>query len=214
MNITSFQGRWAFICGAAVGVLIAFPLAAPLFGGKILEPVATLWGNALGAIGAVAAAIWASDRASNLQRRQGASLILTFVLPIEQSLAELTYVYGRSAPVNDDTSQEPHLLDRTTADQVQKLCFATRTAYCKFKQAASRVEAVLTFLGPHEMQNFFALEVELENMEQVVGNLVHHAATSVNQTHGHTPSTGLRTRLLQTDGKIKRYMRLLEGAAR
>ena len=117
MSIYSlFRGRWAFVCGAAVGVLLAFPLAAPVFDGKILEPVATLWGNALGAVGAVAAAIWASDRASGLQRRQGASLILTFVVPIEQSLGKLTDFYSHIAPFDDGALQPAHLLDDASAE--------------------------------------------------------------------------------------------------
>lgn len=214
MRTISFQGRWAFIAGAAVGILVAFPLAAPLFSGKILEPVATLWGNALGAIGAIAAAIWASDRASSLQRRQGASLILAFIAPIGHALTQLTHAYSILAPVDDGSSRAPTILDEAGTKEVGALCFLTNGAYYKFKEAGSRIENVITLLGPEEMTVFFALEAELETMSGVVGQLMHHVGTSAEQIYGHTPSTGLRTRLLKTHDHVKRYLTLIERAAR
>jgi hypothetical protein len=205
---------WPLVSGICIGILLAFPLAAPLMGGKILEPVATLWGNALGAVGAIAAAIWAADRASNLQRRQGASLILMFVGPVARELEKLTAFYKNVAPIQDDELQPHNVLDHATAKILLELCHPVSDAYRKFGKSGARIEGVLNFLGPHEMDIFFGLEAELETMSYVVGGLTHHAATSENQSLGHTPSTGLRTRLIKTTSQIRQYVSALEKAAR
>ena len=205
---------WSLICGICIGILFAFPLAAPLMGGEILEPVATLWGNALGAIGAIAAAIWAADRGTNLQRRQGASLILTFVAPLAMHLEKLAVTYKAAAPALDDESQPQHFLNSVSAEEVGNLCQAVSSDYRKFNAAIHRVEAVLSFLGPSEMQVFFALEAELETAKGVVGQLTYHAATSQDQSMGHIPSTGLRTRLVNTNSQIQQLVSSIEKAAR
>lgn len=210
----SSGSRWAFICGVAIGTLIALPLAASYFDGKILEPVATLWGNALGAIGAVAAAIWAADRASNLQRRQGASLILTFVSPMAKNLTTLTNMYKAVAPVADDELQPSHVPSPDAAEKIGVFCQVVMSNYRTFKDSMHRIEPVLTFLGPAEMQAFFALEAKLEEANSVVGYLTHHAATAHDQSYGHTPSTGIRTNLVQANRSVHSLVSQLEKAAR
>lgn len=208
------SSRWAFICGASVGVLVAFPLAAPLFDGEILEPVATLWGNALGAIGAVAAAIWAGDRAARLQQRQGAGLIVTFVDPVAESLADLTAFYIQSAPEDDSESQPPHLPDPVLAERIVDRCSSVNVKYYAFKKAGTRVEAILNHLGPAEMHVFLELEDELEAMDYAVNSLIHHASTANNDDYGHTPSTGLRTRLIAANSKVQHLVSRLRKIAR
>ena len=206
--------RWAFICGVSVGVLVAFPLAAPLFGGKILEGVATLWGNALGAIGAVAAAIWAGDRSANLQQRQGAGLIFAFVDPVAQDLAKLTALYIQIAPADDSEAQPSHLPDLPTTHEIAHLGHAVNGTYRSFQKATHRVENAFGHLGPVEMHVFLDLESELERMQSVVGSLLHHVTSAHNQALGHTPSTGLRTRLLKTNKNVQELVSRLQEAAR
>lgn len=212
-NFTA-SSHWAFICGTSVGVLIAFPLAAPLFDGKILEPVATLWGNALGAVGAVAAAVWAGDRAAHQQQRQGAALIVTFVAPLAQQVSEVTAFYSRVSPADDSDAQPSHTPDEATATEICTRGHLVRAEHRRFQQLIHRVEALLNYLGPTEMQVFLELEEELATMDNVIGGLIHHGSTAQHQQLGHTPSTGLRTRLAATNRRIQSHLAYLKNAAR
>lgn len=168
------RGRWAFICGTSVGVLAAFPLAAPLFDGKILEPVATMWGSALGAMAAVAGALWVADRQATQQQRSAAALVRAMLHPVAFSLDELNMVYGPpSRPHRGETNDEPDIL---SGDEWVNVCEHAQFVidhYKDFQSKIHRFETGLNLLSASGLQAALTIESELdEGINRAVGPLV------------------------------------------
>jgi hypothetical protein len=162
---SALHGRWAFICGGAVGVLIAFPLAAPVFDGKILEPVATMWGSALGAIAAVAGAIWIAERQVAQQRRSAAALVREMFHSTTFALDELAFVFGPpSRPHKGDSDDEPDVFNAEKWKEVADHAGLVLDHYKKFNSRIHRYEAGLNLLSANSLSTALALETELEDI--------------------------------------------------
>jgi hypothetical protein len=157
-------GRWPLLCGIAIGVLVAFPLAAPLMGGKILEPVATLWGSALGAIAAVSGALWVAERQASQQRKNATALVRAMLHPVAFHLEELKDRYGpASQPHPPENDEEPYVLAPEDWSKILSLAETVIERHIEFERKIHRVEAALNLLGPTEMEVFFELEAELKS---------------------------------------------------
>lgn len=208
--------RWPLICGVAIGILVAFPLAAPLMGGKILEPVATLWGSALGAIAAVSGALWVAERQVSQQRRNAAALVYSLLHGVSFALQELHEVYGppqRAHP--DPTDEEPDVFTPDDWSAVADHAKAVMDEYDALKRRIHRLEAALNMLGPREMETVFFLESEIENaVRDSVGSLLKRSSeTGLRFYPGH-PSWGARFALMVFNGHVQEYMSQLQKASR
>lgn len=193
--------RWAFICGISVGVLLAFPLAAPLFGGEILEGVATLWGNALGAIGAVAAAIWASDRAATSQQRQAASLITSLISPVADDLQDLTTFYELICAEDNNPDQPAYVPDQEDLNHLLKLVDSVSISHSRFKKNLHRMEVVVNAFDPSEMSMFLDLEDELLKMKNALDQVTHYVTTIRYPEYADGTGTGVKA-LSSTNNSI------------
>lgn len=172
------DAKWLLLACIGVGALIAFPIVAQFFAAKLLEPVASLWGSALGAWAAIAGAFWVADRQASQQRRSAAALVHAMFHPLVFHLDELAFFYGApTSPHPRENDEEPDLLDPEQWASVRLSASLVKAEYEKLKQRMHRVEAVLHLLGPDEMRSVFDLESELaEQIPQVVARL--HARAS------------------------------------
>lgn len=217
---SALQGRWAFVCGGAVGVLIAFPLAAPVFDGKILEPVATMWGSALGAIAAVAGAVWVAERQVAQQRKGAAALVREMFYPTTFALDELAFVYGRpSRPNKGESDDEPDVLSIEKWREVCDHAGFTLDHFKKFNARIHRYEAGLNLLSAEGLQAALALETELEDViENVVTGLRHppmtyEAANGRAEPMAQAPTWSSRFSLMVSNGHVQDYLARLEREA-
>lgn len=170
---------WIFI-GFGTGVLVAFPLAAPILGSVIPEGVATLWGSALGALIAVAGAYLVVSFQIRTQRRVAASLVYGAFSGAVHDLKDLASKLGEpSSEEEPATGEEPTPLSRHSWILIE----ADARAFLKSRQVAigqqRRIDAALNFLGPEELFGLFALESELEKCDKVVTDLLSDAVRAV-----------------------------------
>lgn len=218
MSINSaLRGRWAFICGAAVGVLIAFPLAAPVFDGKILEPVATLWGNALGAMAAVAGAAWVAERQIAQQRKSAAALVQRMFWPTTSALGKLTAAYGPPSQTDSGTDVEPDVFSPEKWQQVAQQAKLVQEEFVKFNNRIQRYEAGLNLLSAHSLSTAMAMEAELEKvMPDTVARLT-YAPTIYESGNvipiSQAPSRTARSALEQSNKPVQISMAKLEHDA-
>lgn len=221
MSIRSaLGGRWAFVCGGAVGVLIAFPLAAPVFDGHILEPVATLWGNALGAAAAVAGAAWVAERQVAQQQRSAAALVRQLFHPTAFALNELAFIYGPpSRPHRGDSDEEPETFDPEKWREVASHAGFVLDHYEKFRNKIHRYEAGLSLLSADSLGTALALETELEDaVRDAVTRLrtppQEYDLVSSSVTYRSEPPTWSRRFALATFNRhVQDYMAKLEREA-
>jgi hypothetical protein len=156
--------RWLVMCCIAIGVLIAFPVVAQLIGGKLLEPVAALWGSALGAWSAVAGAFWVADRQASQQQRRAAALVHAMLQPVTFALFQLTMVYrARSLAHRGGSNEEPDILTPEEWKNVRDQAGVVFSHYENFKNKIHRYEAGLSLLSASSLQTALAVEAELED---------------------------------------------------
>jgi len=210
------HSRWAFISGTCIGLLLAFPLTAPVWDGKILEPVSTLWGNALGAIGAVAAAVWAADRGSSQQERQAAALIYTMFKPIATHCDELNSAYAALAdrdiadPTTDEGAVTPEEWER-----IRSLANSVANDYQTLQDNRQRVDSVFFYLSPNEMQVFLDLEKDVKSVFQKITFDMYRETSNANQKiYGGLPYGSSRAELQKLNSHMQQNVRKFEAVAR
>lgn len=158
------SARWPILSSASLGTLIFFPVVAQLFDKQLYEPVATLWGSALGAMAAVAGAFWVADLQASQQRRDAATLVYAMFYPVTSALEELSTVYGPpSRPHRGDTNDEPDILSGEDWRNIYNHAWVVVETYEKFKSKIHRFDAGLNLLSARSMQVALALEELLED---------------------------------------------------
>jgi hypothetical protein len=156
------------LSSTAVGVLLGFPVISSLMGEKLIqEPVATLWGSALGAIAAVAGAFWVSDRQIAQQRRSATALVSALFFPSVESLRELSTAYGDpSSPLQVTGNREPGELSADEWRIVHDRAAAAIEAHEKFRSRVHRYEGALSVLSATSLHMVLDLETELDEIMQ------------------------------------------------
>lgn len=196
-------------------MLIAFPLAAPVFDGTILEPVATTWGSALGAIAAVAGAYWVAGWQASQQRRTAAALVHTLFYPVTVALNDLSRAYGPpSRAERGESDAEPDVLSAEDWRNINRHAKRVVDLYGIFKSRIHRYEAALNLLSASSLVIALDLETELEEVIQdVVKSLAPRSAGEPIQGrtfYGEPAHWSIRFELTQSNQRTQAYMLFLQ----
>ena len=148
----------------ALGILVAFPLAAPIFDAKIPDGAATLWGAALGAVIAIGGSFWVADRAQHSQQKSAVALFFSIVEPSVFLFQDMVYEHGRPSVRSgaQEEDREPDLLDGEKCRQLMISTQAFVREYQVVQKRVARIDSSLHSLGTRKLQIFLALEVELD----------------------------------------------------
>jgi hypothetical protein len=212
------KDRWLVISWAAIGVLFVFPVVAQLLDTKLIEPIATLWGSALGAIAAVAGAFWVADRQATQQRRSAAALVRAMFLPVAFALDQLNMAYGApSRPDRGDSNDEPDILSPEEWSNIFEHAGFVMDYYKDFQSKIHRYEAGLNLLSASSLRTALALESELDGgIHRAVGPLLLRGDPGVNGAYlfypGH-PTWSSRMELTLLNQDVQNYMARLEHDA-
>ncbi|MDO9420411.1 MAG: hypothetical protein Q7T66_07105 [Herminiimonas sp.] len=219
MKKITLRGRsdwYLLIIGFGAGILFAFPIAAPILGGVIPDAAATLWGSALGAVMAVAGALWVAERSSKEQQRKATALVLEMVRPIAFFLDELRGVYGY--PVDrDDHAENDKEPDPLTPDDWSEVRDAIETLTDQHRSLLNklhRVDAVLNNLAPSDLATYFYLESEIEGLMESVAILREEASQPGISFYSAPASWGGRFALTLFAKHIDEYIKKLEVSMR
>jgi len=154
--------RWLLLACIGVGTLIAFPIAAQFFAAKLLEPVASLWGSALGAWSGIAGALWVAERQVASQRRAAAALVRQLFHPLASALDDLTSLYGPpSRPVRGESNTEPEIFSIEEWKGIAEHAQIFLNHYDTFIKKVHRYEAGLNLLSASSLSAALSLETEL-----------------------------------------------------
>lgn len=173
------------LAGVAGGILVAFPLAAPVVGSVIPEGASTMWGSALGAIIAVTGAYLVAGYQFNEQRRSAASLMYGIFSEPVYKLTHLMETFGLpSSTVRPNEGYEPVEITREQWTLVIDAANDFRKSHASALQQSHRIDSALNVLRPTELFSVFSLELELKGTNEVVTKLLEDAI----RAHRHHPS--------------------------
>ncbi|QOY95609.1 hypothetical protein IM543_07085 [Massilia sp. UMI-21] len=192
---------------------IAFPLAAPFWSANIPDPVATLWGNALGAAAAVAGAAWVADRQARSQQRSAAGLIHTIIQPVANELGKIVNIYGRPSATGTGDDQEQDVLDYPQWVDLRARYFELRKHYDGLTQNMKRIEPVFSNLGPGEMQVVLQLDAFYGPTMMAILAEVVASGNMIVEGEASNPSRILRDRLASAYDFIYSQLTILERAS-
>jgi len=163
------NNRWPLLSFIAVFVLLGISLTPY----KLPDPFATLWGSALGAMAAVAGAMWVAERQATLQRRNAASLVLAMFYPTVWAIHDLTNLYGMpSREVCGDHDDEPDTFSREQWEEIHHQADRVFDNYNEFIRKIHRYESALNLLSPNSLLLSFSLETTLDSsLQRVVSAL-------------------------------------------
>ncbi|MGO0792774.1 hypothetical protein ACTOWA_23210 [Herbaspirillum seropedicae] len=163
-RITLRVEHWIFLVGVALGILVAFPLAAPIFDAKIPDGAATLWGAALGAVIAIGGSFWVADRAQHSQQRSAVDLFFSIVDTSVFLFQDIVAEYGRTSFRSDtqEEDREPDLLDEEKCRHIMISTQAFVREYQVVQKRVARIDSSLHSLGASKLQIFLALEIEMD----------------------------------------------------
>ena len=156
--------HWILLVGVALGILVAFPLAAPIFDAKIPDGAATLWGAALGAVIAIGGSFWVADRAQHSEQRSVVDLFFSIVEPSVFLFQDTVEEYGRPSirSGTQEEDREPDLLDEEKCRRIMTSAQAFAREYQVVQKRVARIDSSLHSLGARKLQIFLALEVEMD----------------------------------------------------
>ena len=170
-NVWKF--RWPLFCFASVAVLLTLPLVGLVIDDKFAASIATTWGSALGAGVAVAGALWVADRQASTQRRKAAALVHSMFVPIAYPLHHLHLVLG---PPDGDAGMagiQPDELSAGRWQHIAELGQHITQAHEEFNTRIHRLEAMLHFLDPHDMESVLRLESYIRiSVQQGIAELI------------------------------------------
>ena len=211
--------RWLLLACIGVGALIAFPIVAQFFAAKLLEPVASLWGSALGAWAGIAGALWVAERQAATQRRAAAALVRQMFHPIAFALDELAYIHGPpSRPPGNVDTPEPDIFSIEKWSEVADHAGFVIENYRKFNTRIHRYEAGLNLLSASSLNAALGLETELEDAIRDVVVPLTHPPNRYDPDVGvvflaQPPSGSTRFILLVFNRNVQKYMAELEHDA-
>lgn len=165
-----------FLIGLGIGVLVAFPLAAPIIGSVIPDGASTMWGSALGASITVAGAYLVAEYQLKKQRRSAASLMYSIFSDPVYKLTQLMETYGSpSSTVRPHEGYEPADLTKQHWTVVIEAAKDFLKSHEISLQQSRRIDSALNALGPKELFSLFSLEAELKSTHEVVAKLLESA---------------------------------------
>lgn len=182
------------LLGVCVGALLTFPFAAPIFGAKLPETAATLWGAALGSMLAVFGALMVSAIAEKNKRKDAVALILEMVEPIAFYLEALRKNYGLPTHREDylDVDREPDLLDPINWFHIKSDAKNILTRIELLQTRTHRIDAVLPILGADVLDAYFDVETSLEVIQRNVEKIQDRAKRDYVQLYPDHPSWSQR----------------------
>jgi hypothetical protein len=211
-----YQSTWALIVGFGIGVLAAFPFAAPVIGSVIPESAATLWGSALGALIAVGGAFWVSDHSQRAIRRNAAAIVLEVVDATVSWLEDLSNAYGHPVAREDaaEHDDEPDILTPENWNSVRASVDAVFAEYGAMNKKMHRVEGVITMLGLEELRSYLALELELELAMSVAESIRKRASERGLHFYPGPASWSARSFLFESVRNLQPHLETLRMASR
>ncbi|TWI69018.1 hypothetical protein IP91_00083 [Pseudoduganella lurida] len=212
------EARWLIICVISLTMLAAFPIIAQRLGEKLYEPVATLWGSALGALAGVAGAFWIADRQTSVQRRGAARLVREMFFPVTHAISEVVGVLGRPERPNCyDGDDEPQIFEPEKWREVADQAGFVVARYTVFRGRIHRYEAGLSLLSANALTAAFELETQLEDaINGSISRLLivpHEYSRGEHVPIAKSPSWSVRFILSKIERDIQLLMAKLEAEA-
>lgn len=215
------DGRWLLLACIGVGALIAFPVVAQFFAVNLLEPVASLWGSALGAWAGIAGALWVAERQAATQRRAAATLVRQMFYPVAFALDELALVYGPpSRPNRGEDDDEPDVFSIEKWKEIADHAQLVLDQYKKFNNRIHRYEAGLNLLSATSLNAALDLETELADaIDDSIKRLIHRPKAAHDYLRdivtykAQSPSWSSQFALHVFNQHVQQYMAQLERDA-
>jgi hypothetical protein len=202
--------RWPLLCILSMAAL----LGAPFLGSKVVESAATLIGSALGAIAAVAGAMWVAERQTAQQGRTAAAMVHALCYPVSTALNQLTALYGPpSRPERGENNTEPDTLSADEWRSINVQAGLTLKMYEIFSSKIHHYEAALNMLSAQSLHIALDLEAGLEEaIRDAVRPLALGSDRGISFFGGPAHWTS-RSNLTKANHIIQTYMTLLEREA-